>query len=89
MVYCLADGFFRRPYSEVEDLREVPTIPVQPISYEDAAYFMSQLTEYNVPPEWEGDLNITYNILQTSTNTKYVSRVLPHHCKNKWVIEIS
>lgn len=65
------DGFYRRPYSEVEDEEDAPRIPVQPISYGDAFHFMSQLDNITAPSDWVGGLNITYKIAQSSNNTKY------------------
>ena len=68
------DGFFRLPYSDALEKGYVAKIPAQPISYEDAVHFMSELNAVPAPSDWIGGLNISYNILQSSSNsTKYVS----------------
>ena len=67
----MADGFYRIPYSKLEDGGDVPSIPVQPLSYGDAVHFLRQLEEYDVPSsDWVGGLNITYRIAQAANNTK-------------------
>ena len=50
--------------------REVPRIPVQPISYGDAVHFMSQLSDHTPPDEWVGGLKIDYKIAQSGKNDK-------------------
>ncbi|XP_047486608.1 putative N-acetylated-alpha-linked acidic dipeptidase [Penaeus chinensis] len=40
----------------------IPTIPVQPIGYEDAWQILSRLGGPPAPGEWQGGLNITYNL---------------------------
>ena len=37
---CSSDGVFRESYSSVKASGGVPSIPVQPIGYGDAIYFM-------------------------------------------------
>ncbi len=61
---------YRRPYSEVQDDKAVPTIPVQPVSYGDIVTFMNQLSDHAAPDDWVGGLNLTYNIAQGDDNTK-------------------
>ena len=40
----------------------IPAIPVQPLSYGDAQYFLKALTNNKAPSSWQGDLNFTYFI---------------------------
>ena len=61
---------YRRPYSDVEADKLVPTIPVQPVSYGDIVHFMNQLSDHTPPDSWVGGLNITYNIAQSDDNDK-------------------
>ncbi|XP_076086726.1 putative N-acetylated-alpha-linked acidic dipeptidase isoform X2 [Mytilus galloprovincialis] len=39
---------------------DYPKIPVQPISYDDARYLMSQLGGQTAPDAWRGSLNVSY-----------------------------
>ena len=70
--HYLSDGFYQRAYSEVVDEGSVPRIPVQPISYQDALHFMSQLNDIAAPSDcdWVGELDISYNITQSSNSTR-------------------
>jgi len=44
------------------DMKEMPTIPVQPIGFNDALKIMVQLSGPEAPPAWRGKLNTTYRI---------------------------
>ena len=73
-IYCSnAAGIHHRDYSEAVAAREVPSIPVQPISYGDTAHFMSQLSDHTPPDEWVGGLKIDYKIAQSKDNDKYAA----------------
>ncbi|KAL5481828.1 hypothetical protein EMCRGX_G022079 [Ephydatia muelleri] len=63
------DGVFRESYSSVMASGGVPSIPVQPIGYGDAIYFMSQLDNITAPNDWIGGLNVSYRIWQSENNT--------------------
>ncbi|CAN7987070.1 unnamed protein product [Ixodes hexagonus] len=41
---------------------DLPSIPVQPISYNDAQELLSDMSGSMAPVEWQGKLNITYNL---------------------------
>ena len=69
-ILFFAAGIHRRDYSEAMDAGEVPSIPVQPISYGDAAHFMSQLSDHTPPDDWVGGLDVDYRIAQSSENDK-------------------
>ncbi|EEC01380.1 glutamate carboxypeptidase, putative [Ixodes scapularis] len=43
-------------------LLDLPSIPVQPISYNDAQELLSGMSGSMAPLEWQGKLNITYNL---------------------------
>ncbi|CAN8016872.1 unnamed protein product [Ixodes persulcatus] len=43
-------------------LLDLPSIPVQPISYNDAQELLSGMAGSMAPLEWQGKLNITYNL---------------------------
>ena len=49
-------------YQDVLDAGLLPSIPVQPISYGDAKEFLSRIGGEEAPKEWQGQINITYNI---------------------------
>lgn len=49
-------GMYRRPRNE----SNLPSIPAQPISYEDALNLLSRLRGNEVPEPWRGALNVTY-----------------------------
>ena len=49
-------------YQDVLDANQVPSIPVQPISYGDAEEFLSRIGGEEAPEEWQGQINITYHI---------------------------
>ncbi len=60
---------FRRPYEEVLEANVAPRIPVQPMSYGDAIYFMKQLSEYTPPDDWVGGLEgLEYKIAQLASS---------------------
>lgn len=40
----------------------LPWIPVQPVSYDDARQLLSNMSGERAPLEWQGRLNITYNL---------------------------
>ncbi|XP_064459471.1 putative N-acetylated-alpha-linked acidic dipeptidase [Ornithodoros turicata] len=40
----------------------LPTIPVQPVSYNDAQELLNNMSGSMAPVEWQGKLNITYNV---------------------------
>lgn len=40
----------------------LPSIPVQPISYKDAQELLNNMSGSMAPVEWQGKLNITYNL---------------------------
>ena len=56
------DGVHRRLYQDVLEAGQVPSIPVQPISYGDAEHFLSRISGPKAPDDWQGQINITYNI---------------------------
>lgn len=62
------DGMYRIPIDQVD----LPKIPVQPISYNDAQVIMKDLGGPESPAEWKGMLNISYNLgsefLSSKTN---------------------
>ena len=60
--YFTPDGTHRRLYQDAIDSKIVPSIPVQPISYKDAVQFLSRIGGEEAPADWQGQLNITYNI---------------------------
>ncbi|KAL5481832.1 hypothetical protein EMCRGX_G022084 [Ephydatia muelleri] len=62
------DGVFRESYNSVMASGEVPSIPVQPIGYGDAIYFMSQLDSIIAPNSWTGALDLMYRIWQSDNN---------------------
>eukprot|EP00731_Ephydatia_muelleri_P016309 Em0009g733a len=68
------DGVFRESYSSVMASGGVPSIPVQPIGYGDAIYFMSQLDTITAPGSWIGALDVAYHIWQSSdiTNQTFI-----------------
>ena len=49
-------------YQDVLDAGQVPSIPVQPISYGDAEEFLSRIGGEGAPEDWQGQINITYHI---------------------------
>ena len=49
-------------YQDVLDAGQVPSIPVQPISYGDAKEFLSLIGGEEAPEDWQGQINITYHI---------------------------
>ena len=53
-------------------MKDVPAIPVQPISYGDAIYFMNMLDKGEAPADWQGQLNTTYHIMQDSSSNQWV-----------------
>eukprot|EP00731_Ephydatia_muelleri_P003672 Em0001g3672a len=63
------DGVFREDYASVVKSGVVPSIPVQPIGYGDAQFFMSQLDAHIAPGSWTGGLNVGYFIWQSDSNT--------------------
>ena len=69
-MYVFVAGMNRRAYSKAQAEGAVPHIPVQPISYGDAAHFMSQLSEVTPPDEWMGGLQVEYKIFQAEENDK-------------------
>ena len=91
-LHDLSDGVFRESYSSVMASGGVPSIPVQPIGYGDAIYFMryhcsyffhaingifcSQLDNISAPNSWIGGLNVSYRIWQSDSNTKYAQFIL-------------
>lgn len=56
--YPATQSAFHIPMAEAP----IPTIPVQPISYEDAWQILSRLSGAPAPEEWQGGLNITYHL---------------------------
>lgn len=56
----------RRLYAEAIQLKDVPEIPVQPISYGDAIHFMEVMDSGDVPADWQGEMNVTYHIQSTN-----------------------
>ena len=70
LVLLLVAGMYRRPYSDVENEKSVPTIPVQPVSYGDIVNFMKEITEHECPKSWVGGLKISYSIAQPDDNMK-------------------
>ena len=64
-MYIVAEGIPRRTYEEAVASRDLPGIPVQPISYGDAIHFMEAITSGEVPPSWQGEMNVTYHISST------------------------
>ncbi|CAL8248095.1 unnamed protein product [Merluccius merluccius] len=51
-------GTYRIP---VENITGIPTIPIQPIGFEDAYVLISQLGGEAAPADWQGGFNCTYN----------------------------
>ena len=49
-------------YQDVLDAGQVPSIPVQPISYGDAEHFLSRISGEVAPKDWQGQISITYHI---------------------------
>ena len=49
-------------YQDVLDAGQVPSIPVQPISYGDAEHFLSRISGEVAPEDWQGQINIIYHI---------------------------
>lgn len=79
----------RRSYEEVVKEGSAPSIPVQPISYEEAIHFMRQLSEYPAPVNWTGQLNIsTYYILQSHNNTNMTYLEVNNYLINKTITNV-
>ena len=70
LVSFLTDGVYRKDYEEALEDHIAPSIPTQPISYGDAIHFMRQLSVRKAPSDWQGQLNMTYYIMQDEKNTK-------------------
>ncbi|XP_032222382.2 putative N-acetylated-alpha-linked acidic dipeptidase isoform X1 [Nematostella vectensis] len=51
-------GMYRRPLNE----SKLPSIPAQPISFEEAKHILSRMKGEEVPSSWKGALNITYRL---------------------------
>ena len=49
-------------YQDVLDASQVPSIPVQPISYGDAEEFLFRIGGEEAPEDWQGQINTTYRI---------------------------
>ena len=60
--FLRSDGVHQRLYQNVLDAGQVPSIPVQPISYGDAEEFLSRIGGEEAPKDWQGKINITYHI---------------------------
>ncbi|XP_071509915.1 glutamate carboxypeptidase 2-like [Diadema antillarum] len=56
-VYPSVASAYRLP---VEESTMLPTIPIHPIGYDDAAQLLSKMEGDEVPRAWRGDLNLTY-----------------------------
>ncbi|KAK3581371.1 hypothetical protein CHS0354_016217 [Potamilus streckersoni] len=56
--YFALSGIYQVP----EDISQYPSIPVQPISYSDARYLLSNMKGPIVRNDWFGGLNITYRL---------------------------
>lgn len=78
-------GIHRRTYSEAQSGREVPRIPVQPISYGDAFHFLSQLSEHTPPSDWVGGLEIEYRIVQSDQNVNYTELVVNNYQEERTI----
>lgn len=56
--YPSLESAFRIP----EDEADIPKIPVQPLSYSDAAFILSRMGGEEAPEEWQRGLNLTYRL---------------------------
>ena len=45
-----------------EDVTDLPKIPSQPIGYDDAKVILEYMDGPPVPEEWQGAINVTYNL---------------------------
>uniref|UniRef100_A0A131YJE0 Aminopeptidase NAALADL1 n=1 Tax=Rhipicephalus appendiculatus TaxID=34631 RepID=A0A131YJE0_RHIAP len=55
------DDVYMPPRSDRKSL-DLPSIPVQPVSYNDARQLLNNMSGSMAPVEWQGRLNITYNL---------------------------
>lgn len=67
--YPARDDIYRMP----EDKLHLPSIPVYPVSYEDAAHFLQLLTVNEAPKDWQGGLKIKYNITMAADDKRNVN----------------
>ncbi|KAL9953009.1 hypothetical protein ACROYT_G040356 [Oculina patagonica] len=67
--YPARDDIYRMP----QDKLNLPSIPVYPVSYEDAAHFLKLLTVNEAPKDWQGGLKMKYNITMAAGDKRNVS----------------
>ena len=78
-------GIHRRTYSEARSERDVPRIPVQPISYGDAIHFLSQLSDHTPPSDWVGGLEMEYRIAQSDQNANVTELVVNNYQERRTI----
>ena len=61
-----------------EDVTNLPKIPSQPIGYDDAKVILEYMDGLPVPEEWQGAINVTYN-LGGSTKNGYKFKLSSHN----------
>ena len=61
-----------------EDVTNLPKIPSQPIGYDDAKVILEYMDGLPVPEEWQGAINVTYNI-GGSTKNGYKFKLSSHN----------
>jgi N-acetylated-alpha-linked acidic dipeptidase len=60
-------------------LMQIPQIPVQPISWSDAAPLLAAIGGPTVPSQWQGGLNFTYHIGMTKHNIQNEPQTKERH----------
>ncbi|XP_059820584.1 N-acetylated-alpha-linked acidic dipeptidase 2 isoform X1 [Hypanus sabinus] len=59
----LTPGFPANEYAfRLDEAVGLPNIPVHPIGYRDAEKLLQHMAGFQAPPEWKGQLNVSYNI---------------------------
>ncbi|XP_023222078.1 N-acetylated-alpha-linked acidic dipeptidase 2-like [Centruroides sculpturatus] len=82
------DGVYRIPLNEID----LPRIPSQPISYNDAQVLMKNLGGPEAPSDWKGMLNISYNLgsefLSNKTNASFIKVEVFNELQQKEVYNV-
>ncbi|XP_078323953.1 N-acetylated-alpha-linked acidic dipeptidase 2-like isoform X6 [Crassostrea virginica] len=82
-LYPATDYAYRMDESEVLQLK----IPAQPISYGDAQHFLSEMAGEEAPPDWRGDLPITYKLGPGFSNSSLRIRLEVNNFEEKRTVE--
>ncbi|CAL4059730.1 unnamed protein product [Meganyctiphanes norvegica] len=82
--YPSIESAFRIPESEAS----IPKIPVQPISYADAYNILIAMDGEKAPEEWQGGLNVTYNVGPGLTNGNTLRMEIATHNVNVTVYNV-